>query len=227
MTIDRGQAVNLATNVLANDGNVTSKGVRNLALAVLAMDKALAQPHGAESIPDAYLVNYHEDTKGGSRKNVTALSFEPETPVIMLDWDKDVASRTLIKVTPLYSTEPAAQAELAELRGGMEKAGKGLPAERAYNNVVRFSPEQQLLIAEIGEYSDNLRNIATTLLAAKDTEIATLRADAERMDYLERELELEDAERANFGHIKQISVFRCNMPITRRSIDAARAEVKP
>lgn len=59
--------------------------------------------------------------------------------------------------------------------------------------------------------------------------IAGVEADAKRLDYLERELELEQASIKNLqpGQASRWSVFRQNVPVTRANIDAALSQDAP
>ena len=57
--------------------------------------------------PDAYLVEYREVSKGGSRLHVTMASLEPAVPFLILPEEADVESRTLIRATPLYARQVA------------------------------------------------------------------------------------------------------------------------
>jgi hypothetical protein len=53
--------------------------------------------------PEAYLVEYREIGKDGSKKCVAMASLEPREPTIMLPWDENVETRELLKATPLFA----------------------------------------------------------------------------------------------------------------------------
>ncbi len=61
----------------------------------------------------------------------------------------------------------------------------------------------------------------TTQLAERDQEITRLRADGERLDWLEGE---RGREKGPLESDYERSLYRRNMPITRQAIDAARGE---
>ena len=63
--------------------------------------RKIAEYESAE--PVAYLINLYEGTKSGwgGKKNVTMASLEPDAPTIILDREKDIESRRLIKAIPL------------------------------------------------------------------------------------------------------------------------------
>src|SRR5258708_4461032 len=64
-------------------------------------------------------------------------------------------------------------------------------------------------------------------LEQSQKEVAELREDAARLDYLERELEAEQEQIKLHGYAnlhRQQSLFRRNVPITRAAIDAALKE---
>ena len=65
--------------------------------------RAQAEQPGEREEPEAYLVEYREDTKGGDRRHCTIASLEPHEPVILIDDEPNIESRTLLKVTPLYT----------------------------------------------------------------------------------------------------------------------------
>jgi len=50
--------------------------------------------------PEAYLVNYYEETRSGQKLNVTIASLEPREPYVSTD-DKTVERREFIKEMPL------------------------------------------------------------------------------------------------------------------------------
>jgi hypothetical protein len=63
--------------------------------------------------PAAYIVEFRETLIDGRKKHVTMASLEPREPTIMADWtDKDVESRELLKVTPLFASTQSATGSL-------------------------------------------------------------------------------------------------------------------
>ena len=70
-----------------------------------------------EPVPDAYIVNFREETEDGQIKNCVIASLEPEPPMILSEFEPHIKSRTLIKATPVYAAPPVPTATVASVEG--------------------------------------------------------------------------------------------------------------